>query len=76
MLTLPEHLMILPVFMGVHTASALFFVAFLFDSVCFVLVFLLFSFVKSLSCRVFGLVIFVDYPLHLLLRYSFADIFT
>ena len=33
MLTLPEHLMILPVFVGVHTASALFFVAFVFNSV-------------------------------------------
>jgi hypothetical protein len=28
-----EHLMILPVFVGVHTASALFFVAFVFNSV-------------------------------------------
>ena len=31
--TLLEHLMILPVFVGVHTASALFFVAFVFNSV-------------------------------------------
>jgi len=33
MLALPKHLMILPVFVGVHTASALFFVALVFNSV-------------------------------------------
>ena len=33
LLTLPELLMILPVFVGVHTASALFFVPFVFNSV-------------------------------------------
>jgi len=72
MLTLPEHLMILPVFVGVHTASALFFVAFVFNSVY---LFCPCYFYCLFLCNL-CMAMFLDlWPFVLLLRYSFADIF-
>jgi len=60
MLTLPEHLMILPVFVGVHTASALFLVVFCLFVLS--LLFLLSLFVLSLYRHVFGPMIFLIIP--------------
>jgi hypothetical protein len=72
MLTLPEHLVILPVFVGVHTVSALFFVAFVFNSVY---LFCPCYFYCLFLCNLCMAMFLNLWPFVLLLRYSFADIF-
>lgn len=64
-----------PGFCGVHTTNALFFVAFVFNSVCFVLVVFVVSFCVISISPCFWIYGFLKSPFGLLPRCSFANVY-